>query len=59
MQVTLNLALLRREFRVRLPHAPAMTQVQAVAADIVVVRCEGLRLEAPNAVRHSQIREKR
>jgi putative MATE family efflux protein len=35
LQVTLNLLLLRREFRVRLPHAPAMApQVQAVAADV-------------------------
>jgi putative MATE family efflux protein len=34
VQMTFNLALLRREFRVRLPHAPGMTAVQAVAADV-------------------------
>jgi putative MATE family efflux protein len=35
MQVTLNLALLRREFRLRLPHAPAMTPAaQAIPADV-------------------------
>jgi MATE family, multidrug efflux pump len=34
-QVAMNLLLLRREFRVRLHHAPAMTpQVQAMAADV-------------------------
>ncbi|MGH9383492.1 MAG: MATE family efflux transporter [Vicinamibacterales bacterium] len=33
-QVSLNVLLLRREFRVRLHHAPAMAQAQAVAADV-------------------------